>query len=376
MSSRIGTLFQVSLFGQSHGAGIGCLIEGIPAGMHLDWEAVQKFLARRSGRTLPGSTPRAETDIPQVISGLNAEGYTCGAPLCVIIENTNTRSQDYTRHASVPRPSHADYPAQVKWDGHADLRGGGHFSARITTALCVAGSIAQQVLKHNGISIVAHVAELAGITDESFDAYSAQAAETSYEHLLKQCKTLNESSFPVIDQSIASHMDAAIKEAQHQHDSLGGIVEAVVLGMPLSLGEPHFDSLESLIARGLFGIPAVKGVEFGEGFRAARMKGSEHNDPWVLKDSSVQPGSNHAGGILGGISTGAPLVVRAAFKPIASISQPQRSVDLTTETETTFTVCGRHDATAVMRAVPVVEAMLACTVLDAFLMANHSRPTF
>ena len=360
MSSEFGKLIKVSVFGQSHGRAIGVVVDGLPAGEAVDLTELQAFLDRRKPGKSPLSTARKESDAPTFLSGLE-NGKTCGAPLCAVIENGDQHSGDYAGLTDTPRPGHADYTANLKWGGHADMRGGGHFSGRLTAPLCIAGGIAKQILSRRGVFVGAHLKEVAGIPDAPFpprptaDLFAQVAAKP----------------FPVLDDGAGEAMRSAILAAREALDSVGGVVECAAVGLPAGLGDPMFDGIENRLAAALFGIPAVKGLEFGDGFAAARARGSENNDPFVLRDGAVATESNHAGGILGGITTGSPLVLRAAFKPTPSIARPQRTVRLSAMEETELEIRGRHDPCIAHRAVPVVEAVTAAVLLDLLLEGNH-----
>ena len=356
MSSEFGNYFRVSLFGQSHGEAVGVLMDGLPAGEAVDLDELQAFLDRRRAKPDGLSTARAETDVPRFLSGL-LEGRTCGFPLCAVLENKDTRSGDYEKMRDLPRPGHADYTAYVKWKGFADMRGGGHFSGRLTAPLCVAGGIAKQILSRRGIHIGAHLSRVGGIPDAPFpprptpDLFAAIAGKP----------------FPVLDDDAGERMKAAIAAARSEGDSVGGVVECAVIGLPAGLGGPLFGGLEGRLSAAVFGIPAVKGVEFGDGFTAAEARGSENNDPFAVEDGAVVTETNHSGGILGGISTGMPLVFRAAFKPTPSIGKRQTTVRLSTLEPAELTISGRHDPCVAHRAVPVVEAAASCCLLDVLL---------
>lgn len=366
MPSSFGNTLRVTVFGQSHSAGVGCVVEGLPSGIAVDQERIARFMARRAPGNAPWTTPRKEKDAVRILSGLNPDGRTCGAPLAAVIENTNTRSQDYGNIMGVPRPGHADFAAWAKWHGEQDIPGGGHFSGRLTGPLCIAGAICLQWLEQQGIRIAAHVDECAGVADEHFCALDNSPAAA--ERLRAQMDALaNGREFPAIDKGAAKRMTEAIMAAKAQKDSVGGVVECVACGLPAGVGSPMFDGLENTIAYAVFGIPSVKGIEFGAGFAAAAMRGSQNNDPYEVREGACVPSTNNAGGILGGISTGAPLHFRCALKPISSIGIEQDSVDLERMEPAKLTVRGRHDATAVTRAVPVVEAVTACAVADALL---------
>ena len=366
MPSSFGNTLRVTVFGQSHSAGVGCVVEGLPSGIAVDQERIARFMARRAPGNAPWTTPRKEKDAVRILSGLNPDGRTCGAPLAAVIENTNTRSQDYGNIMGVPRPGHADFAAWAKWHGEQDIPGGGHFSGRLTGPLCIAGAICLQWLEQQGIRIAAHVDECAGVADEHFCALDNSPAAA--ERLRAQMDALADGrEFPAIDKDTAKRMTEAIMAARAQKDSVGGVVECVACGLPAGVGSPMFDGLENTIAYAVFGIPSVKGIEFGAGFAAAAMRGSQNNDPYEVREGTCVPSTNNAGGILGGISTGAPLHFRCALKPISSIGIEQDSVDLERMEPAKLTVRGRHDATAVTRAVPVVEAVTACAVADALL---------
>ena len=360
MSSEFGKILRVSVFGQSHGKAIGVVVDGLPAGESIDLEELQRFLDRRRPGNSPLSTARKETDVPEFLSGLE-NGRTCGAPLCAVIRNADQHSKDYGELADKPRPGHADFTAWAKWGGHADMRGGGHFSGRLTAPLCVAGGIAKQILARRGVSIGAHLAAVAGIPDQPFPPRPTAAL---FDEIAAK-------PFPVLDEAAGERMQSAILAAKNDLDSVGGVVECAAVGLPAGLGDPMFGGVENRLAAALFGIPAVKGVEFGEGFRAAALRGSENNDPFTVEDGRIQAETNHAGGILGGITTGMPLVLRAAVKPTPSIGRPQKTVRLSAMEDTDLTIHGRHDPCVAHRAVPVVEAVTAAVLLDLLLEGNH-----
>lgn len=355
MSSSYGENLRLTIFGQSHSAAIGMTLEGLPAGVEIDMEKLRAFLARRAPGQNAWSTARREADLPEFLSGLRGS-VTCGVPLTAIIRNTDTRSGDYAPFAATPRPGHADYTAAVKYHGFQDPAGGGHFSGRLTAPLCIAGGVCLQILETHGISVISRIAAIGGIEDRGeLIAPTAQKA------------------FPTVDTACGERMQNAIREAKEAGDSLGGIVECAVLGLPAGLGDPMFDGMENRIAALVFGIPAVKGLEFGAGFAAASMRGSENNDPFTVEDGRITTVTNHCGGILGGITTGMPLRFRAAFKPTPSIAREQQSVDLTTLENARVTVGGRHDPCIVPRAVPVIEAAAAVAVYDAWLARRKDR---
>lgn len=366
MPSTFGNALRVTVFGQSHSQAVGCVVEGLPSGHVVDTEALGRFMARRAPGQGPWTTPRKEADLPRIVSGLNPKGATCGAPLAVVIENTNTRSRDYDNLMAVPRPGHADYTAWAKWHGNQDVPGGGHFSGRLTAPLCAAGGIALQILAGHGVRVGAHLLSVADVRDEPLCALDN--APASRARLESQLDALADGrTFPTIDAAAGKAMLAAIDDARRELDSVGGVVECVATGMPAGVGSPMFDGIENLIARAAFGVPAVKGVEFGRGFEAALLRGSEDNDPYRMVDGAVTPVTNNAGGALGGITTGAPVLFRMALKPTSSISRPQESVDLTSGSDATLEVHGRHDPCVATRAVPVAEAICALALLDALL---------
>ena len=366
MPSSFGTALKVSVFGQSHSPAVGCVVEGIPAGLRLDQDALAAFVARRAPGQDPWGTPRKEPDAPRIVSGLNPRGETCGAPLAAVIENTNVRSRDYDNLLEVPRPGHADFTAWAKWHGAQDVPGGGHFSGRLTGPLCVAGGVALQWLATKGVRVSAHVLELAGIADEPFAALDNSPSANG--ELRAQMDALADGRrVAVIDERAGERMVEAVMAARAEKDTVGGVIECVATGLPAGVGSPMFDGMENVLARALFGIPSVKGVEFGRGFAAARLRGTQNNDPYEVRDGTCVPRTNNAGGILGGITTGAPILVRCAFKPISSIMMDQDSVDLATMEPATLRVHGRHDTTAVIRAVPVVEAVCALGLADVLL---------
>lgn len=360
MSSEFGHLLKISVFGQSHGKAIGVVVDGLPAGEAIDLDELQAFLDRRKPGKNRLSTARKESDAPTFLSGLE-NGKTCGAPLCAVIENGDQHSGDYAGLTDTPRPGHADYTAAVKWGGQADMRGGGHFSGRLTAPLCIAGGIAKQILARRGIHVGAHLSEVAGIADDPFPLHPT--AELFQEIAAKD--------FPVLSDGAGERMQQAILAAREELDSVGGIVECAAIGLPAGLGDPMFDGVENRLAAALFGIPAVKGVEFGAGFAAARSRGSENNDAFSVQNGAVVTDTNHAGGILGGITNGMPILLRTAMKPTPSIARAQKTVRLSQMEEIPLEIRGRHDPCIAHRAVPVVEAVTAAVLLDLLLEGNH-----
>ena len=354
MSSAWGEKVKISIFGESHGKAIGVVLDGLPAGEPLDLDAIALQMSRRApGRDL-SSTPRKESDLPQIVSGV-LNGRTTGAPLCGMIENTNTKSGDYDNLKAVPRPGHSDYTAFLRYGGWNDVRGGGHFSGRLTAPLVFAGAVCRQILQRRGILIGAHVACAGNQSDILFDP--ANISE-------KLLTDLSSAYFPVIDPEAEKRMREAIEAARMAQDSVGGVVECAAIGFPAGIGEPMFGGIDPVLSSVLFGIPACKGVEFGAGFGAAALRGSENNDAFYYDGEQVKTKTNRAGGILGGISTGMPIVFRAAFKPTPSISLEQDSVDLTAKVDTKLCVHGRHDPCIVPRAVPAVEAAAAIALIN------------
>lgn len=356
MSSDFGNKLHFSLFGESHGSVIGITVDGFPAGQTVDIAELEAFLARRRPGRSAYTSARQEQDTPLFLSGIT-DGKTNGAPLCAIIENHGQHPNDYDSLTDIPRPSHADFGAYLKWHGKADLRGGGHFSGRLTAPLCIAGGIALQLLSRQGIAIGAHLSSAAGICDEAFPLMPDASLFAS----------LAIKELPVISSTAARAISDAILAAKQSGDSVGGVVECAAIGLPGGLGGPLFGGLESRLSSAIFGIPAVKGVEFGSGFAGAALHGSQNNDPFIINEGRVMTSQNNAGGILGGISTGMPLVVRAAFKPTPSIAVQQRSVSLSRMEEVPLVVEGRHDPCIAVRAVPVVEAVTALVLLDLLL---------
>lgn len=350
-----GKTLKLSVFGQSHSESIGMTLAGIPAGEQIDREELQRFLDRRAPGRTPWSTARKEPDVPEFTAGLEGD-CTTGEEITAVIRNRDRRSGDYAAFARTPRPGHADYPASVKYGPAWDNAGGGAFSGRMTAPLCIAGGLCLQLLRREGIQVISRISEIGGICDVG-----------------ELTESTAEKSFPVVDDTAGERMIAAIMEAKAAGDSLGGIVECQVLGLPVGLGGPLFDGLESRIAALVFGIPAVKGLDFGAGFEAARLRGSENNDPFLVREGRVVTESNRCGGILGGMSDGMPLIFHVAFKPTPSIALPQRSVDLERMEETELRIGGRHDPCVVPRAVPVAEAAAALAVCDALLEEGKDR---
>lgn len=352
--NTLGNKLKVTVFGQSHGHSIGCVVDGLPAGFRPDMEQLNAFMARRAPGRSSLSTQRKESDSVEFLSGL-VDGVLCGAPLCAVIKNSDHNSADYAALRDIPRPSHADFTARMKYGESCDLRGGGQFSGRLTAPLCLAGGIALQILAQRGIRIGAHIAQIGTVRDAvpDFVAVNAQALSR-----------LTEKALPVFDNTAILALTQTIENAAQDCDSVGGMIRCFALGLPAGIGEPMFGGVENRLAAALFGIPAVRGVSFGDGFDAAAMRGSQHNDPFAAENGHIVTQTNHAGGVLGGITTGMPLVINVAIKPTPSIAREQKSVDLAAMENTTLQIHGRHDPCIVPRAVPVVEAVTALTVLD------------
>lgn len=357
MSSILGTKVKISVFGESHGEAIGVVIDGLPAGHTIDFDWVYDEMKRRAPGQNKFSTTRVEKDIPRVLSGI-FEGKTTGAPLTAIIENTNTNSKDYSELKSKMRPSHADYPAMVKYKGFNDYRGGGHFSGRLTAMFVFAGAVCKEILKDKNIFIGAHIKSIAKVKDKKF--HGINISREVIEELRKE-------SFPVLDKSIAEAMQKEILSAKEEGDSVGGVIEAAIINLPTGLGNPMFYSVESVLSHMLFSIPAVKGVEFGEGFEITELRGSKANDGYYIEDGKIKTYSNNNGGALGGITTGMPVIFSVAIKPTPSIALKQNTVNINNEANDILEIKGRHDPCIVQRAVPVVECAAAVAILDMLL---------
>lgn len=354
MSSVIGDKIKLSIFGESHGEAIGCVIDGLPAGIKIDMNAVYKDMQRRAPGKDKTATPRLEKDIPHILSGM-LDNVTTGAPLAMVIENTNTKSGDYSNLMTVPRPGHSDYPAYVKYGGNNDIRGGGHFSGRLTAPLVFAGSVAKQILSQKGVTIGAHIKQIGSVCDAVSDLNKTDKS------LLD---TLSSSTFSLIDETKEQAMRDEIEKARLSLDSVGGIIECFAVGLPVGLGGNMFDTVEGKLASILFGVPAIKGVEFGIGFGFADKRASEVNDQYEIKNGRVATLSNNNGGVLGGMTDGAPLSVSVAIKPTPSIAKKQKSVNLLTMENAELEIHGRHDPCIVVRAVPVIECAVALGLLD------------
>lgn len=354
MRGQFGEHYKLSIFGESHGPAIGMVIDGIPAGTPIDEEAIARDMARRAPGSDPTATARKEADRVRIVSGLY-QGRATGAPLCGMIENTNTRSGDYAQMQAKMRPGHADYAGQVKYGGFNDPRGGGHFSGRLTAPLVFAGSIARQLLAAQGVEIAAHIAAIAGIEDARFDPVHVDA---------EALRALRALRFPLLRPEREAPMREAVAAARQSGDSVGGVIECAAVGVRAGVGSPFFGSVESVASQLLFSVPAVKAVEFGDGMAMSGLTGSQANDAMAYADGRVAALTNHNGGITGGITNGMPIILRAAVKPTPSIAREQRTVDLQTRENTTLTITGRHDPCIVPRAVVVIESALAIALCE------------
>lgn len=350
--SYMGDKIKIEIFGESHSPEIGMTLTGVPSGEQIDFDRLYAFMQRRAPGRDATSTARKEADKPEFICGIT-DGVTTGAPITAVIHNSDQHSKDYEKLRFTPRPSHADYAAYVKYDGKNDIRGGGAFSGRLTAPLCIGGGIAKQILEKRGITVAAHVYSIGGICDTPFDAVSPCDIESA-----------GKKDFPVISDEAGERMRKAILDAKADGDSVGGVVECIITGIDAGYGGPIFDGVEGKISYALFGIPAVKGVEFGAGFKVSEMLGSECNDPFEYKNGKVVTATNNSGGIQGGITNGMPITLRAAFKPTPSIAKEQNTIDLKTKENIKLTIGGRHDPCVVVRAVAAVEAAAALCILD------------
>ena len=354
MSSVWGNHIQLSLFGESHGKAIGVIMNGLPAGFEINFEQVKREMARRAPGRNETSTDRKEGDEPEVVSGY-FNNKTTGTPLCAMIRNDDTRSEDYNQLKDLMRPGHADYTGAVKYNGFNDYRGGGHFSGRLTAPLVFAGAVCKQILATRGIFIGAHIKSINGIEDTSFDSV----------HLSKEIlENLYKKELPVIELIKEAEMKHAILTAKNNGDSIGGVVECAIIGAEAGVGNPFFDSVESTLAHLIFSIPAVKGIEFGTGFQLSQLLGSQTNDAWYYDQDHVKTKTNHNGGILGGITTGMPIIFSCAIKPTPSIAKMQQTINLAKQKNDVLAITGRHDPCIVPRALPVIEAVAAIGIFD------------
>lgn len=357
MSSTWGKIIKLSLFGESHGTAIGMTLDGLPPGQHIDLDNIRSFLQRRAPGRAEWMSERKENDEFQILSGLN-DGFTTGAPLAALLENNNKKCDDYQNIRHIPRPGHADFTARIRYGQYTDPNGGGHLSGRLTAPFCLAGAIALQILAEHNIFIGAHLSSIAKINDIQYDPVNLTQA---------QLLLAGEKDFPVNDNTSAAQMKNAIMAARAEKDSLGGIIECAALGIPPGLGSPLFEGIENRLAQILFAIPALTGLEFGAGFAGTGLRASQINDPFMAQQGQIRTKSNNHGGILGGISSGMPLIFKVAIKPTPSIALTQCSVDLTNMEETTIAITGRHDPCIAPRAVPCIEAATALCILDLML---------
>ena len=353
MSSFFGQHLKLSLFGQSHGAGIGVVMDGFPAGMAIDMDALSAMMARRAPGQGSLTTARKEADLPEFLSGV-LDGRTTGQPLAAIIRNTNQHSRDYGDGVDLARPGHADYTGHIRYYGHEDWRGGGHFSGRLTAPIVLAGALCAQWLAQQGVRIDCHIQQLGNLIDDSL-LDVPESADLAH---------LKAMRLPVLREGLDRDMEAAVLAAREQQDSIGGVLECRAVGLPAGLGAPFFDSVESVLSHLLFSIPAVKGVSFGEGFGFAEMLGSQANDPFRMDGDRVVTETNHAGGVNGGITNGMPVIFRCVIRATPSIAQPQRTVSLKAGVDAEIAIHGRHDPCILPRAVPVVEAMTAIGLME------------
>lgn len=355
MGSCFGNKIKVSIFGESHGTAIGVVIDGLPSGEKIDMDEVYAQMARRAPGNDKTATPRKESDTPEILSGL-LNGVTTGAPLAAVIRNTNTRSADYGNIMAAPRPGHSDYTAYLRYEGFNDVRGGGHFSGRLTANIVFAGAIIRQILKRRGIDIAAHIYSIGNAYDEPFNPTGIDKATI---------ERLNTEKFALVNPEKEDNLRAEVEAVRVKGDSIGGIVECIVQGMPAGFGEPMFGGVENVISSVVFGVPAVKGIEFGSGFAGSHSTGSQNNDEFYYDENgNVKTRTNNHGGALGGITSGMPILFRAAIKPTPSISVEQNTIDLQNKTNTILSVKGRHDPCIVTRAVSVIEAAAAIAVIN------------
>ncbi len=353
MSSTWGQCLKLSIFGQSHGEAIGVTLDGFPAGMQIDMDCLLTEMARRAPGQSLLTTARKEADAPEFLSGV-LNGKTTGQPICIMIRNTNQRSRDYGDGVDLVRPGHADYTGLVRYFGHEDWRGGGSFSGRLTAPLVAVGALCSQWLEQQGVKVACHIQQLGAVKDASFmDA--DPAADYSY---------MKRMHLPVLTAGLDAQMEAAAMAAREECDSIGGVIECMVTGLPAGLGAPFFDSVESEISHLMFSVPAVKAVEFGEGFGFAAMRGSQANDAFRMENGLVVTETNHSGGVNGGITNGMPVIFRCAIRPTPSIAQKQQTISLKSRENAELEIHGRHDPCILPRAVPVIEAMTAIAILD------------
>lgn len=361
MKNNFGTNISMTIFGESHGPCIGITLDGLPAGFKINLERIKEDMEKRKAKGSI-STQRHEDDEVEIVSGF-FNGYTTGTALTILIQNKNTQSKDYSDIQYRLRPGHADFSAYEKYHGFQDYRGGGHFSGRLTAPIVAAGSICRQILETKNILIGSHIEQLYALHDAPFS--------NNIDELKKQIQTLNKKEFATLDEQVAQNMEQAILEAKNEQDSIGGILESAIINLPAGIGEPFFDSIESILAHLLFSIPAVKGVSFGAGFQMASKKGSEANDSFIMNDT-IQTKTNNNGGINGGISNGMPIIIHTCIKPTPSIYKTQETVDYKTKESQTLNIKGRHDPCILHRARIVVDSMIAFGILD-LLMSNNAN---
>lgn len=354
MSSIFTGGISVSIFGESHGNGIGVVLDNLPAGIEMDVEGIYAFMARRAPRKDGTSTFRSEKDIPEIMSGV-FRGKTTGTPLCAVIKNSDNHSSDYDNIKNTARNGHADYSGYMRYSGANDYRGGGHFSGRLTAPLCFAGAVCGQILAQKGIVAGAHILSVKDINDRAFSPVNVCAQELT---------ELRGRYLPLLDTEKDAQMREVITNARENGDSVGGVVECAVVGVPAGIGSPIFDGAENVISRIIFGIPAVKSIEFGNGYESAQLFGSENNDEFFIENGVIKTRTNNHGGILGGITTGMPILFKTAFKPTPSIAKRQNTVDFVKKEETTLEIKGRHDPCIVPRAVVCVEAAANIAILS------------
>ena len=354
LSGIWGNNIKISIFGESHGRGIGINVDNLPSGFLLDMEEIMSEMKRRAPGKSNLSTSRREEDVPEILSGY-FEGRTTGTPLCAVIRNNDNKSKDYSKTKDIMRPGHGDYPGFIKYKGFNDYRGGGHFSGRITAPLVFAGAICKQILREEGVEIVAHIQSIGEVKDKSF-------LDCNLDKEL--INSLKNEEFPLINKNLEEKMKKEILNAKKEGDSVGGVIECMILGVKAGIGSPFFDSVESTLSHLLFSVPSVKGVEFGRGFNITKMRGSDANDEYYIDEGRVKTKSNNNGGVSGGITNGMPIIFRVAIKPTPSVYKEQNSINISTMEETTLQIDGRHDPCIVQRAVPVIEGVSAIGILD------------
>lgn len=350
-----GRRLRLEIYGASHGEKIGVKIDGLPRGKMIDTRAMTALLARRAPGTSPFSSRRREPDEPVFLSGLDADGRLDGNTLEAVIYNKDVKTDGYAVYSDIPRPSHADYPALVKYGADADISGGGHFSGRMTAPLTLAGGICLGLLNESGVSVGAHIFSIGNIKDAAFDSLNVNDADFA---------KVRQNSLPMLDAAAVQQAASLISQLQSEGDSVGGVAECAVTGLPVGVGEHMFDGLENAISRMIFAIPGVKGIEFGSGFEGVGMRGSEYNDAFTTDGKNVTTTTNHVGGILGGMSYGMPVIFRVAVKPTPSIAKEQKSVSLSRMENTTLKITGRHDSSILLRVIPVIEAATAIAIYD------------